>query len=44
MLMLMMVRDGSKVAIMLSVNTVRRLVTVLDLAEVQPGFPGIRAS
>jgi hypothetical protein len=43
MLMEAMVRNSGEAAVLLSVDTVGRILTVLDLTEVQPGFPRVRA-
>lgn len=44
MLMHMMVGDSGQTAVLLGVDTVGRELMVRDLTEVEPGFPGIRAS
>ena len=39
-----MVRDSAEAAGLLSVETMGRIRMVLNLTEVQPGFPRVRAS
>lgn len=39
--MVVMMRDGRESAILLGVNSVGRELMVLDLTEVEPGFPRI---